>query len=105
MKKIMMFLTSALFISPLYAKPVHCDPTFQGKPFIQVVIWSIDQFGPAECFYKNPSDHSPISYDLTGSYYRVSGYWRSDMPGYQWCATKDAGNQFDTCLVAKRETA
>ena len=100
-----MFVTSLLLSQTNFAKPQHCDATFQGKAFAQVTIWSsIDGYGPTDCVYKNPADQKTIVYHMATNqdYYPVSGNWQSTMPGYQWCSIEN-GNQFDSCLFAKRE--
>ncbi len=94
-----------LLSTTVFADVQHCDATYMGKPFVQATIWSdVDGYGPLECDYKNPGDKSVIAfkYPAADDYYPVRGYWRSTMPGYQWC-TVDDNNQFDTCLFAKRE--
>jgi hypothetical protein len=88
-----------------YAKIIHCEAKYKNKAFVQATIWSgIDGFGPAECDYKNPKDTELISYKFPeqDDYYTVSGNWESTMPGYQWCSVQN-GNDFKTCLFAKRE--
>ena len=88
-----------------YADVQHCEATYQGKPFVQATIWSdIDGYGPLECDYKNPGDKNVIAYKYPedDDYYPVRGYWKSTMPGYQWCAVED-GNRYDSCIFAKRE--
>lgn len=102
---IIIFLASTLVSQFAFAKPTHCDATFQGKPFAQVTIWSsIDGSGPVDCGYKNPQDKKLTVYHLTNNhaYYAVSGNWKSTMPGYRWCAVENGG-QFDSCLFAKQE--
>jgi len=108
MKKIALILSSMAFVASVAnAEVLHCDATYQGKRFVQVTIWSgVDGFGPLECDYKNPGEQNVTVYHYPSQqeYYRVSGNWRSTMPGYQWCAIED-GNSYDTCLFAKREKA
>lgn len=94
-----------LLSANVFADVQHCDATYQGKPFVEATIWSgVDGYGPLECDYKNPGDKNVIAfkYPEADDYYPVRGYWRSAMPGYQWC-TVDDNNRYDTCLFAKRE--
>lgn len=98
---IALFFAGGFFSVLACAKPLHCDPTYQGKPFVQVTIWSgIDGIGPAECDYKNPHDKQLTVYHLSdkNEYYSVAGDWQSTMPGYRWCTAQAA-----SCLFAKRE--
>lgn len=109
MKNILATLLIATISSSVsaYADAVHCDATYKNKPFVQATIWSgIDGFGPAECDYGDTDDGTLIKYEFPSQnqYYKVAGRWKSTMPGFQWCSVKD-GNQFSTCLFAKREVA
>jgi hypothetical protein len=108
MKKIIMVVMGMFSVASLaHAEILHCKESYQGKPFVQVTIWSdLYGFGALECDYKNPQDQSVVaeSYPSQNEYYVVAGHWRSTMPGFQWCSVKD-GNQYDTCLFAKREKA
>lgn len=106
-KNISWFLYSIVLSSQFsYAGAIHCEATYQGKHFRQATIWSNGSgFGRAECDYMEPGDSDVISYKFPKDedYYTVSGYWRSTMPGTQWCTIND-GNTFSTCRFAKRET-
>lgn len=86
---------------------VNCQPVYASKPFAQAIIWSdISGFGPAECDYKNPGDKKLTVYKLPkhNEYYRVSGNWRSTMPGTQWCSVEN-GNTAESCRFALKESA
>ena len=99
-------LVSAVLISgSVTAETIHCEATYHDKAFLQATIWAGPSgFGEAECDYKNSSDKDYIVYHYSSGeqYYKVSGYWQSTMPGFEWCSIKD-GNQFNTCRFAKRE--
>ena len=106
MKKRFLF-TAILFttIGVSVADTIHCESTYQGKPFVQATIWSdTSGFGKAECDYKNKGDNTTIAYKFPpeNEYYRVAGNWQSTMPGYQWCSV-DNGGTYDICKFALRE--
>lgn len=87
-----------------HAESIHCDAFYQGKPFVQVTIWTSDVFGRAECDYKNSGDKNltVFKFPASNEYYVVAGYWRSTMPGTRWCSVED-GDTFESCVFAKRE--
>src|SRR5688572_23834675 len=105
MKKIgLLSVLTFLFLQNAHAA-ITCEPTYEGKPFVQVTIWSgLDGYGPADCEYKEPEDHdlTVLSFPKTNEYYPISGHWLSTMPGYRWCSTED-GNTAETCRFAIRE--